>query len=244
VADLRVAYGRAEAAVEGISFEVSEGTIFTLLGPNGAGKSTTLRAIAGFLPGEHARVSAARLSVAGRDLRGLGPSAVARLGVSFVPERDKVFRGLSVRSNLALRLPRRRGERERVLAEIFAVFPRLKAIDPRREGGLLSGGERQMLALALALAGRPRLLIVDEASLGLAPVAIQQLSAALRRLRDERGTTILLAEQNAQMALEVSDELCLILNGRTGRRAPRAEWTEQTVREAYLGGAEPEPVPT
>jgi branched-chain amino acid transport system permease protein len=245
VRELRVAYGRAEAAVDGISFEVAEGTIFTLLGPNGAGKTTTLRAIAGFLPGDRAAVSAAEIRVAGRDVTGLGPAAVARQGLSFVPERDKVFRGLSIAGNLALRLPSRPSERRRVLDEIHEIFPRLAGLDRRREAGLLSGGERQMLALALALAGRPRLLVIDEASLGLAPVAIRQLSAALRRLRDERGTTILLAEQNAQMALDISDELCLILNGRLGRRAPRSEWTEQGLRDAYLGVAgEPEPAAT
>ena len=236
VEGLRVAYGQAAPAVRGVSLAVSAGSIVTLVGPNGAGKTTTLRAIAGFMPGDRARVSADAIELGGRDLRGLDPFRVAALGVAFVPERDKVFRGLSVRENLRLRLPRDRSARARAEEELFETFPRLREIDRRLQAGFLSGGERQMLALAIALAGRPSVLVVDEASLGLAPVAIAQLSAALRRLSREHGTTLLLAEQNVRMAMELSDEIYVLSTGRIVDHGPAATWSEARFQAAYLGG--------
>jgi branched-chain amino acid transport system permease protein len=236
VEGLRVAYGQAAPAVRGVSLAVPEGSIVTLVGPNGAGKTTTLRAIAGFMPGDRARVSAGAIELGGRDVRGLDPFRVAAHGVAFVPERDKVFRGLSVRENLRLRLPRERSARAQVEEELFETFPRLLEIDRRLQAGFLSGGERQMLALAVALAGRPSVLVVDEASLGLAPVAITQLSAALRRLSRERGTTLLLAEQNVRMAMDISDEIYVLSTGRIVDHGSAATWSEARFQAAYLGG--------
>jgi branched-chain amino acid transport system permease protein len=237
VEGLEVAYGQAGPAVRSVSLAVPEGSIVTLVGPNGAGKTTTLRAIAGFLPGDRARVSAAAIELGGRDLRGLDPFRVAGLGLAFVPERDKVFRGLSVRENLRLRVPRERLARARAEEELFETFPRLLEIDRRLQAGFLSGGERQMLALAIALAGRPSVLVVDEASLGLAPLAITQLSAALRRLSRERGATLLLAEQNVRMAMELSDEIYVLATGRIVDHGPAAAWSEARFQAAYLGGS-------
>ena len=237
---LQVAYGQAAPAVRGVSLAVAQGSIVALVGPNGAGKTTTLRAIAGFLPADRARVAAAAIELGGRDLRGLDPSRVAALGLAFVPERDKVFRGLPVRENLRLRLPRQRAARAQVQEELFETFPRLRGIDRRLPAGFLSGGERQMLALAIALAGRPSLLLVDEASLGLAPLAIAQLSAVLRRLVRERGMTLLLAEQNVRMAMELADEIHVLSAGRIVDRGPAAAWSEARFQTAYLGGGSQE----
>jgi branched-chain amino acid transport system permease protein len=237
IAGLSVAYGAAQAAVSEVAFSVYPGTVVTILGPNGAGKTTTLRAIAGFPPGESARVRAERISLRGFDLRGMRPSRIARLGLSYVPERDKVFRGLSLRDNLRLRMRGGRAERARLRAGLFEVFPRLARLDLSREAGLLSGGERQMLAVAIALAGKPSVIILDEASLGLAPVAIIQLSEALRRLCKEQHVTILMAEQNIRMALDISDQIIVLINGRIIAQGPVAEWDEARLRAAYLGAA-------
>jgi ABC-type branched-subunit amino acid transport system ATPase component/ABC-type branched-subunit amino acid transport system permease subunit len=237
VRDLIVSYGSAAPAVRGVSLEVPEGRIVTIIGPNGAGKTSALRAIAGFLPGEGARVTATALLFGGRNLRGLDPSAVAAMGMSFVPERDKVFRGLSIREHLDLRSPRDRASRARIRATIYKMFPPLEALNDRRPAGTLSGGERQMLALALALVGEPKLLLLDEATLGLAPVAIAQLSGILRRLNRELGLTILMAEQNVPLALDLSDEICALSRGEIVDIGPTAQWDEVRISRAYLGTA-------
>jgi ABC-type branched-subunit amino acid transport system ATPase component/ABC-type branched-subunit amino acid transport system permease subunit len=237
VRELSVRYGSAAPAVRGVSLEITEGRIVTIIGPNGAGKTTALRAIAGFLPGETARVSATGLWFRGRDLHGLDPSAIAKLGVSFVPERDKVFRGLSIREHLDLRSPRDRASRTRIRETIHTMFPPLAALNDRKPAGTLSGGERQMLALALALVGEPKLLLLDEATLGLAPVAIAQLTDVLRRLHKELGLTILMAEQNVRLALELSDQICALSRGEIVDAGPTAGWDEARISRAYLGGA-------
>ena len=238
VAGLTVSYGAAAPAVTDVALTVAPGSMVTILGPNGAGKTTTLRAIAGFPPGETAYVRADRINLRGIDLRGLGPTRIARFGLSYVPERDKVFRGLSLGANLRLRLRGGRAERARQRERLFAVFPRLRQLDGSTEAGLLSGGERQMLAIAMALGGNPSMIILDEASLGLAPVAIKQLSEALRRLCREQHVTILLAEQNIRMALDISDHIAVLINGRIVDRGPVAEWDESRLRTAYLGFAQ------
>lgn len=235
VAGLTVAYGAAAPAVSDVALTVPPGAVVTILGPNGAGKTTTLRAIAGYPPGETAHVRADRISLRSYDLRGLAPTRIARLGLSYVPERDKVFRGLSLGANLRLRMRGGRAERARLRSRLFEVFPRLARLDPSIEAGLLSGGERQMLAVAIALAGNPSVILLDEASLGLAPVAITQLTEALRRLCKEQHVTILLAEQNIRMALDISDQVIVLINGRVVDRGPVAEWDEARLRAAYLG---------
>ena len=235
VRGLTVTYGSGSPAVDRISFVVPEGTVVTLIGPNGAGKTSTLRSIAGFLARERVRVDAERIAWRGRELRGRHPADVAASGVSFVPERDKVFRGLSVDANIAGRLPAARDEREKCLDEIHSAFPALRALG-RRSAGLLSGGERQMLALAMAMADRPSLLIVDEASLGLAPISVSQLAVSFKRLR-AMGITILLAEQNVRLALEVSDSLYALSVGRIVDAGPASEWDDERLRDAYLGVA-------
>jgi branched-chain amino acid transport system permease protein len=236
VSGLTVRYGASAAAVDGISFIVRRGSVVALIGPNGAGKTTILRGIAGFLPREPAHVVANEVKWQGIDLIGAAPSRTARAGISFVPERDKVFAALSVKSNLAIRLPRGASERRAVLAQIHTAFPGLRALQNRGPAGLLSGGERQMLALAMAMAGRPSLLIIDEATLGLAPIAVAQLAETIKRLR-ALGVTMLLAEQNVRLALDVSDHLLAVANGRIVGSDPVKEWSEARLRQAYLGAA-------
>jgi branched-chain amino acid transport system ATP-binding protein len=206
----------------------------TLLGPNGAGKTTIVRGIGGFLSRDRVSVRADVMMLGGHDLRNMDAERRARLGIRFVPERDKVFRNLSISANLELRLPRRPAEKHAQLDLIHETFPVLASLDPDRPAGYLSGGQRQMLALAMALAGAPSLLIVDEATLGLAPIAIEQLAVSLRKLRDN-GLTILLAEQNVRLALEVSDYLYALSRGGIVEEGPVDEWHEVRLREAYLG---------
>ncbi len=237
VRDLSVRYGSAAPAVRGVSLDIPVRSIVTIIGPNGAGKTSALRAIAGFLPGETVRVSATGLRFGGRDLRGLDPSAIAAMGLSFVPERDKVFRGLSIREHLDLRSPRDRASRARIRSTIHTMFPPLAVLNDRKPAGTLSGGERQMLALALALVGEPKLLLLDEATLGLAPVAIAQLTEILRRLNRELGLTILMAEQNVRLALELSDQICALSRGEIVDSGPTAGWDQPRISRAYLGNA-------
>ena len=241
VRDLMVNYGNADPAVRHVSLDLYTGTIALILGLNGAGKTSLLRGIAGFGPGEHARVRVSRLSFDGRDYRH-GTAVGRRTGVTFVPERDKVFGTLSVEANLRL-CARHRSQRDEVYRLVREVFPRLAAIDWGRPAGALSGGERQMLALGMALARAPACLVLDEPSLGLAPVAIKQLAASLLRLRDERNLTILAADQNASLGLEIADAMAIIARGVITDSGPRGEWDYDRIRRAYLADAVQSPDP-
>lgn len=241
VRDLVVSYGNADPAVRHASLDLYQGTIALILGLNGAGKTSLLRGIAGFGPGEHARVRVRQLDFDGRDCR-RGAAVGRHTRVAFVPERDKVFGTLSVEANLRL-CTRHRGQRDEVYRLIREVFPRLAAIDWRRPAGALSGGERQMLALGMALARSPACLVLDEPSLGLAPVAIKQLAASLIRLRDEQSLTILAADQNASLGLEIADALAIIARGVITDSGPRGEWDYDRIRRAYLADAVESPDP-
>jgi len=235
VSGLSARYGNV-AALRDVSLEVRAGELVALIGANGAGKSTLLRAIAGLLV-----PAAGRVALDGRDVTGQAPEAMIRAGVALVPERRRVFAPLTVLDNLELggyALPRGREFRSRLeagLEEAYRLFPVLR----RRRGqlaGTLSGGEQQMLAIGRALMTRPRLLLCDEPSLGLAPLVVQEIMRLLSTLR-EAGTTILLVEQNARMALRAADRAyvlevgSVVLSG-----AARDLLEDDQLKAAYLGG--------
>jgi branched-chain amino acid transport system ATP-binding protein len=231
VADLHAGYGRAEV-LHGISLTVDEGEIATLIGPNGAGKTTTLHAIM--------RLIASRGSVRfqGADIARASTEELVARGMALVPETRALFTDMSVEENLLLGFYRswRQGKRDQdaMLAEIFAIFPRLQERRKQR-AGTLSGGERQMLALGRALMGRPKLLLLDEPSLGLAPLIVRDIFAVLDRLRGD-GLSILLVEQNARAALALADHGMVLEMGAvvaTGRSADLA--VDPRVLETYLG---------
>jgi branched-chain amino acid transport system ATP-binding protein len=192
-------------AVLGISLTVEPGEVVALLGPNGAGKTTTLLSTAGAL-----RLLDGDVTFDGRSIRGLPPHRIAQRGLALVPEGRGLFRQLTVKENLDLVRPRRRSASSR---DVLSVFPALESLLPRRVG-LLSGGEQQMLALARALLARPKLLMVDELSLGLAPALVEQLFPAVRRLALDEGMAILLVEQHVHMALAFSDRVYVLSRGR------------------------------
>ena len=230
---LRARYGAADV-LHGLDVTVEEGEIVALLGANGAGKSTTLRAISGLVP----QVSGT-VRFAGQSLLGLGPERIVRLGVAHVPEGRRVFPGLTVRDNILLGASNRTGVGRRALEretdEMLEHFPDLRRLE-RALGWTLSGGQLQMVAVARGLMARPRLLLLDEPSLGLAPLIVQQVFRIVADIR-ARGTTVLLVEQNAHMALGVADRGYVLETGRllvSGK--PEALWADPQVRAAYLGG--------
>ena len=229
VTDLTCGYGPV-LAVRDVSFEVEEGAIACVLGANGAGKSTTLKAVSGLV-----RPAQGTVVLGGRDITRLPTSRRAGLGVSHCPEGRRIFTSLTVRENL--RLGGHRLGRASLAAAVdraLTVFPALTRLLDRR-GGLLSGGEQQMLAIARAIMTRPRLLLLDEPSLGLAPMAAGQVFATLVEINRE-GTTILLVEQNATMALQLAQWGIVLVNGAIDLQGPAAELlASDRVRQAYLG---------
>ena len=239
IEQLEVVYQRVVTAIQGVTLEVGAGEIVALLGPNGAGKTTTLRAASRFIPADDARITGGRIELDGKTVTGEPPHALARRGLVLVPERDKVFESLTVRENLvASRGAVAEGRRAISADRVLAYFP---ALAGRRHqlAGYLSGGERQMLAIAGALLCQPRLLLVDELSLGLAPIAVDQLMEILRRLRAELGVAILLVEQNAAAALRIADRGYVIENGRVVFAGPAERLAaSDDVREFYLGTAD------
>ena len=236
---LEVAYHRVVTAVQGVSLSVARGSVVALLGTNGAGKTTTLRAISGFLGLDDARVTEGRILYKGRRIENWPPHHVTGLGIVLVPERSKVFENLSVDENLEATVPGHVPgfDRRRMAASVFEYFPALARVRGR-EAGLLSGGERQMLAIGSALMCGPELLLVDELSLGLAPVVVEELMTCLAAIRRTLGMTILLVEQNAQVALEAADHAYVMENGRIVLDGPPARLlAHQDIREFYLGSA-------
>ena len=231
VRDLSVTYGGIRA-VKGISFDVAEGEIVTLIGANGAGKSSTLRALSGLIPFE------GEVNFQGRPLRGVEAHTIVTRGIAHVPEGRHVFGNLTVAENLRLATWSRRksSELDADLAAVFALFPVLKSRE-RQRSGTLSGGEQQMLALGRALMTHPSLLLLDEPSMGLAPLLVREIFAALVDL-NQRGVTILLVEQNANMALHVAERAYLLETGTIALTGTSKELlSHPRVLEAYLGAA-------
>jgi branched-chain amino acid transport system ATP-binding protein len=228
---LETAYGPVRA-LDGVSFEVPGGSITAVLGANGAGKTSLLRTLSGLV-----RPRAGRIRLDGRNIRGLAVERIVRLGMAHVPEGRGIIGELGVEENLRLGgLWRGSGGRDG-LAEVYELFPRL---DERRTqaASSLSGGERQMLAIGRALMSRPRLLLLDEPSLGLAPQIVAQIMALLRDLRERTGLTVLLVEQNARAALSVADRGIVLNLGRVvADDTPAALSADDGLRHAYLGFA-------
>jgi branched-chain amino acid transport system ATP-binding protein len=228
--DLSIHYGRVQA-LEHVSLEVHAGEVVTLIGANGAGKSTTLRSISRILP-----VHRGRIAFAGRDITAARPSEVVRMGIAQVPEGRRVLARQTVLDNLLLGAYTRSdmAEIQADVAAQFARFPRL-AERRRQMAGTLSGGEQQMLAIARALMSRPRLLLLDEPSLGLAPLIVRGIFEIIRDLH-AAGVTILLVEQNASLALQIANRAYVLEAGRLTISGPAAELAaDARVRKAYLG---------
>jgi branched-chain amino acid transport system ATP-binding protein len=233
VKDLHAGYGRAEV-LSGLSFHLDKGHVVTIIGPNGAGKSTTLNALMGVLP------SRGSVSFDGQDLADASLEDRVMMGLALVPEKRELFGTMPVEDNLVLggyramklKVPNWRGELERV----YDLFPRLK--ERRTQlAGTLSGGERQMLAVGRALMSRPKLLMLDEPSLGLAPLVVREIFRIIERLR-EHGTSILLIEQNARAALEVANHAYVLETGSIALEGPAAQLAgDPRVIETYLGAA-------
>jgi branched-chain amino acid transport system ATP-binding protein len=231
VRDLNVRYGEIEA-LRGISFSVEEGQVVTLLGANGAGKSTTLRAISGL-----AKPAAGEILFDGQSIAGLGPEVIVRQGISHVPEGRRVFPGLTVKENIMLGGSNRRASKAELSREadaMFDLFPDIRKFSESL-GWTLSGGQLQMVAVARGLMARPRLLLLDEPSLGLAPVIVQAVFRIISEIRLK--TTVLLVEQNARMGLSVADHGYVLETGRIvlGGK-PDELWGNEAIAAAYLGG--------
>jgi branched-chain amino acid transport system ATP-binding protein len=234
---LKVAYHRIALALHGVSLKVMPQAIVAILGNNGAGKTTTLRAISGFIALDNAAVVGGSIRFAGERIENRPPHANIRRGIVLVPERDKVFPNLTVSENLTVSSPAgaKAAERRRLEAIVFAFFPALAELRSRL-AGLLSGGERQMLALGSAVLCNPRLLLVDELSLGLAPVVVEDLTRRLSALRQELGITVLLVEQNAGVALAIADYGYILESGRVALEGAAADLRgRREVQQAYLG---------
>jgi ABC-type branched-subunit amino acid transport system ATPase component len=229
VDDLTVTYSNGARGVDGISLAVGEGEIVAVLGRNGAGKTSLLRGIAGFLASEHTAVSG-RVRLGGADVSGARPGRSFRHGILLVPERDKVFPDLTVAEHL--RLATRGGAR---VADpcAFGDLDRLRA----SKAGLLSGGERQMLALEMAWRNAPKVLLVDEASLGLAPIAVRNLMERLRAIARERRTALVAVEQDASVALRLADRVYVINHGRVIWTGPSSATSAAGLAREYLGTA-------
>jgi branched-chain amino acid transport system ATP-binding protein len=227
------AYGSVEA-LRGVSLRVEAGEVVTLLGANGAGKSTTLRTISGLI-----RPTSGEIWFDGQRIDSTSAEQIVRMGLSHVPEGRRIFPGLTVRENIMLgstsrgRLPRK--EIEEGVEQMFGIFPDIKRFE-NALGWTLSGGQQQMLAVARGLMAKPKLLLLDEPSLGLAPVIVQQLFATIREIH-ALGTTILLVEQNAHMALSVASRGYVLETGSLTVEGSTAELLDnEEVRAAYLGG--------
>ncbi|WP_244459984.1 ABC transporter ATP-binding protein [Roseomonas fluvialis] len=225
------AYGAVQA-LRDVTISVAPGEIVTLVGANGAGKSTLLMTICG-----DPRARAGRIVFEGRDITELPTHQIMRLGLAQVPEGRRVFPRMSVMENLLMGAQVAGHDPAPLLAQVFALFPRLQERQAQR-GGTLSGGEQQMLAIGRALMSKPRLLLLDEPSLGLAPLIVRQIFAAIRDLNEREGLTVLLVEQNANQALRLAHRGYVLVNGRitlTGTGRDLLAMPE--VRDAYLGGS-------
>jgi branched-chain amino acid transport system ATP-binding protein len=237
VNNLEVVYHHTVQVLKGLSLSVPAGRIVALLGSNGAGKTTTLKAISGLLPLEDGAIEAGAVRYRGEDLARLLPHQIARRGVFQVREGRHVFEELTVEENLrcATYARRVRGGVAEDLAKVFAYFPRL-AQRRRALAGHLSGGEQQMLAIGRALVARPELMLLDEPSLGLSPLLVEEIFGIVRRINVEEGTTILLVEQNAAMALDVASYGYILESGKIVLDGPVERLkADRDVQEFYLG---------
>jgi branched-chain amino acid transport system ATP-binding protein len=228
IENLQVSYGGIQA-VRGVSFEVPDGQIVTLIGANGAGKSTTLRSIIGLVPPREGSIL-----YNGEELRGKTTAEIVARGITLVPEGRRVFPDLTVEENLRIGAYLRKDDLRKDLEWVYELFPRLKERH-WQAAGTLSGGEQQMLAVGRALMSRPKLVMMDEPSLGLAPIVVQQIFDIIKKIHEE-GVTVLLIEQNANMALHAADMGYVMETGTITFSGPGKELLENPrIQAAYLG---------
>ena len=234
VANLEVVYHDVVLVLRGISFSVPDGKIVALLGANGAGKTTVLRAISGLLDVHHGDITKGEVRVDGKPVHKLTPAAIVERGVTQVMEGRRIFAEFTVEENLRVGAHTNSGKREENLARVFDLFPILK--DRRkRTAGYLSGGEQQMLAMGRGLMSHPRFLLLDEPSLGLAPLLVQQIRDLIVEI-NKQGTAILLVEQNATMALSIAEHGYIMETGKIVMDKPADElMRDEDVQEFYLG---------
>jgi branched-chain amino acid transport system ATP-binding protein len=230
IKDINVFYGDLQA-LWGVTFEVKEGELVSLIGPNGAGKTTTLKSISGLM-----KPTSGSISFGDKKLEKEAPNKIVELGISQVPEGGSVFSNMNVIENLEVGafIHRAREVKNNTLEQVFSIFPRL-AERKNQRAGTLSGGERQMLAIGRALMSKPKLLMLDEPSFGLAPILVENIFQMIKEI-NESGVTILLIEQNVRAALELADRAYVIENGSiVGQGAGKDLLSYDSVRSAYLG---------
>jgi branched-chain amino acid transport system ATP-binding protein len=242
IAAVEAVYNHAIVALHEVSLKLHQGEILALLGANGAGKTTTLKALSNLLPAERGAITKGQIRFAGLDVRRAKPSALVRHGLVQVLEGRHCFRSLTVEENLitgALGRSSSRREAAADLERVYGYFPRLKE-KRKAKSGLTSGGEQQMTAIGRALMSRPRLLVLDEPSMGLAPLIVQNIFKILKRLNREEGLSILLAEQNSAIALQYADRATVLENGITVLEGDAGELRQrEDIRAFYLGVGEP-----
>jgi branched-chain amino acid transport system ATP-binding protein len=225
---LAAGYGRIDV-LRGVSLVVRPGEVVTLVGPNGAGKTTLLKTLSGVL-----RRHTGHVTLAGEEIGHLPAHALVRRGITYVPEGREVFAQVSVEENLRLGAFTNHGRRAQLQETILEIFPRLAERLSQRAGSL-SGGEQQMLAIARGLMSSPRLLLIDEPPLGLAPVMVEALARLLRQAREQLGTTLLLAEQSAKLATGLSDRMYVLVGGQIQAEAGASGFTDEQLFELYMG---------
>ncbi len=228
IENLKVNYGGIEA-VKGIDIDVPKGKIVTLIGANGAGKSSTLRTISGLI-----KPKSGKIIFEGEDITAKDPTSIVTRGITLVPEGRRIFPDLTVKENLKIGAYLRKDDISKDLKWVYELFPRL-AEREWQEGGTLSGGEQQMLAVGRALMSRPKLIMMDEPSLGLAPLVVQSIFEIIKTI-NEQGITVLLIEQNANMALKTADLAYVLETGRITKSGTGEELlSDESIKEAYLG---------
>jgi len=238
--NIEVIYSDVIQVLRGVSMQAPDGKIVALLGANGAGKTTTLRAISGLLRAQEGEVTRGSIEFDGRSIDHLDPENIVRLGIIQALEGRRLFRHLTVEENLLLGGIARgrtafRSAVNRDLEQVYQYFPRLKDLR-KRVSGYLSGGEQQMLVIGRGLTAHPKLMLLDEPSLGLAPLLVQEIFEEIKRMSDQEGMAILLVEQNARMALKIADYAYVMENGRVVLDGPSAQLAEnEDIKEFYLG---------
>ncbi|GGA33422.1 ABC transporter ATP-binding protein [Psychrobacillus lasiicapitis] len=237
VNNVEAVYSKIILALKGMSLHVPEGKIVALLGSNGAGKSTTLKSISGLLSGEGGQITAGTIEFQGKKLNNITPDVIVKNGIFLCMEGRHVFRDLTVEENLMAGAYSRK-DRTNIKADmekIFVYFPKLKALRSRK-AGYLSGGEQQMLAIGRGIMAKPKLLLLDEPSLGIAPLLVKEIFQIIKRINEEEGTSMLVVEQNANVALSIADYGYIMENGRVVMQG-KADYllSNEEVREHYLG---------
>ena len=233
VSNVEVHYDGAIVALQGVTFTVARNGLVALLGPNGAGKTTLMKAVAGMLPFELGEVVQGNVAFEGASLNGVHPANIARRGVALVQDGRQCFRNLTIAENLrAASFLARTGAAER-LEMVFSYFPVLREMQ-QRPAGFLSGGQLQMLVIAMALMGNPKLLLLDEPSLGLSPVMVQAVFDVVERMHRELGMTVVVAEQTVPRLLKVATDIYVLSRGRVVMHAPPGEADEEALQRVYL----------